>query len=172
MMPDNVREPNQLLQYNAATQQIYNPATNLCLDDQGGERLGGYNNNANVLFAACDPYNGRQKFVYVGSRLLNPNRPSNNICFNRNGKIHPGTSYYELMLWNSDSVNPDEDFKVILVCKPGTVLFQMRALCSIISTCIRILRSLRFCLILQSMSGWHILCGSWNHRILLSLSSR
>ena len=119
MMPDNVEDLNQQLRYNPTTLQIYNPATNLCLDDQGGEALGRYNPNANILFAPCNVKNPNQQFIYKNSRIYNPNWPNNNACFNRDGNIHPGTSYRELMLWNSDAINPDEDFLILLICGPG-----------------------------------------------------
>ena len=130
MMSDNIADPNQILMYNPSTMQISNPSTKLCLDDQGGQRLGAYNKAANVIFNACDSASPNQKFIYSSSRIYNAYSPLGNICWNRDGNINAQTGTNELMLWNNDAVNPDEDFVALIACNPGEFHRRLLKICN------------------------------------------
>ena len=130
MMSDNIADPNQILMYNPSTMQISNPSTKLCLDDQGGQRLGGFNNIANVIFNACDSASPNQKFIYSSSRIYNAYSPWGNICWNGDGNINAQTGTNEVMLWNNDAVNANEDFVALIACNPGEFHRRLLKICN------------------------------------------
>ena len=111
----------QQFTYDTTTLQIRNPTSGWCLDDHGGEAQGLDNRNEIVSFAPCDPTSINQQFIYSNLRIFNPNWPNSNLVLNRAGSTVTvsGTTLNQIMLWNSDAVNPDEDFVVFIICGPG-----------------------------------------------------
>ena len=119
--PGDPTSPYQQFTYDTTTLQIRNPASGWCLDDHGGEAQGLDNRNEIVSFAPCDPTSINQQFIYSNLRIFNPNWPNSNLVLNRAGSTVTvsGTTLNQIMLWNNDAVNPDEDFVIFLVCNPG-----------------------------------------------------
>ena len=104
-----------LFTYNSTTMQIYNPASNLCLDDlrHGYSALSSVSDS--LAFTSCSS-SKTQQFAYFPSTkyILNPNNPYDK-CLDGN------TQYPEvfLSLCPYDKLNHQWDF--ILSCMPGTI---------------------------------------------------
>ena len=126
----NALDTHQQFQYLSSTMQIYNPALNLCLDDQGFETLGTSSYSAYLSFLHCDSTSINQQFIITtNNQIYNPNWPNNQVCINGNGYsfdfallTSTGQSYVgfnEAIYWGCSTSDSNEMFNVILVCPPG-----------------------------------------------------
>ena len=99
--------------YNSTTMQIYNPTTNLCLDDLGH----GYSADSSVsdtlAFTPCSS-SKTQQFAYFPSTqyLLNPNNPYDK-CLDGNSQ------YPSVYLWQCPYGGKNHQWDVVLSCMPG-----------------------------------------------------
>ena len=131
----NALNTYQQFQYLSSTMQIYNPALNLCLDDQGVETLGTSSYSAYLSFGYCDSTSINQQFIITtNNQIYNPNWPNNQVCINGNGNFYyiatptsTGQSnvyfgLYEAIYWGCSTSDSNEMFNVILVCPPGAGL--------------------------------------------------
>ena len=115
----NALDTHQQFQYLSSTMQIYNPAMDLCLDDQGFATLGTSSYSAYLSFLHCDSTSINQQFIITtNNQIYNPNWPNNQVCINGNGYLYE-VQYQMAILWDCVTSDANEIFNVILVCPAG-----------------------------------------------------
>jgi hypothetical protein len=116
----NLQDGNKVMAYNLSTLQVYNPATNLCLDD-GGKEVNALCDKSNSLsFLPCNITSLNQQFVYVtaSKTIQNINYPSLSVrVLNSDGNLYSG---YQQVFLCSDYQAASSKWDVVLVCSPGT----------------------------------------------------
>ncbi len=104
--------------YNSNSMALYNPSTNLCLDDLGN----GYSTNSSLTdYLALKPCsnvtNPNQQFVYVPltHHIYNPNNPYSKCLDGTTSSVY----MYTCDLGNNPGSDPYQRWTVIPVCAPG-----------------------------------------------------
>ena len=102
--------------YNSTTMQIYNPATNLCLDDLGHGYSATPSTSDTLAFTLCSS-SKTQQFAYFPSSkyILNPNNPYDK-CLDGNNQ------YPEVFLWQCPYGGLNHQWEVVLSCMPGILV--------------------------------------------------
>ena len=103
--------------YNSTTMQIYNPATNLCLDDLGHGYTATPSTSDTLAFTRCTS-SKTQQFVYFPSTkyILNPNNPYDK-CLDGNNQ------YPEVFLWQCPYGGLNHQWDIVLSCMPGKFVY-------------------------------------------------
>ena len=109
-------EKSYYFTYNSTTMQIYNPATNLCLDDLGHGYSVDSSTSDTLAFTPCSS-SKTQQFAYFPStkHIMNPNNPYDKCLYGNNNQ------YSEVFLSQCPySGLYSYQWDVVLSCMPGT----------------------------------------------------
>ena len=96
--------------------QIYNPYTNLCLDDEGNGYSSVSSTSDTLAFKPCSSSTSQQFAYFPWTKfILNPNNPYDKCLDSYN-------QYPAIYLWDCPKGGSNHQWNIILSCMPGTLI--------------------------------------------------